>query len=87
VWPPNGWPNGDYAAWVGHEKLKPERVVDPAAEVLIVAQHIDSAHPMKMAEQWAWALGARLEEFPRKGLLWEEHRDRFKDIVVGFLEG
>jgi hypothetical protein len=85
VWPPNGWAAGNYASWVGHEKLKPERVVEHSAEVLIVAQQLDRDHPIAMAEQWASALGARLEIFPPKGLLWDEHRDHFKDVVAGFL--
>lgn len=85
VWPPHGWPAGDYASWVGHEKLKPERVVEPGAEVLVVAQQVDRDHSVKMAEQWAWALGARLEVFPPSGQLWEEHRERFRAVVAGFL--
>jgi hypothetical protein len=87
VWPPAGWAAGDYASWVGHEKLKPERAVRPGAEVLVVAQHIDRDHPLKMSEQWAWALGARLEVFPPKGQLWDVHRERFRDVVSGFLDG
>jgi hypothetical protein len=85
VWPPGGWAAGDYASWVGHEKVKPERVVRPGADVLVVAQHIDRDHSMKMAEQWAWALGAKLEVFPPKGLLWDVHRERFRTVVSGFL--
>src|SRR5688500_11048003 len=27
IWPPMGWAAGDYASWVGHEKLAPEREV------------------------------------------------------------
>ena len=85
VWPPHGWAAGDYASWVGHEKLKPERVVESGVEVVVVAQQVDRGHPVKMAEQWAWALGARLEVFPPTGLLWEEHRERFRTVVGGFL--
>jgi len=86
VWPPGGWGAGDYASWVGHEKVAPERVVRPGADVLVVAQPIDRDHSMKMAEQWAWALGAKLEVFSPDGLLWEVHRERFKAVVSGFLK-
>lgn len=85
VWPPNGWAAGDYASWVGHEKAVPDGVVEPGADVLIVAQHLDRDHPLKMAEQWAWALGATLEVFPGEGLLWEAHHERFRQVVAGFL--
>ena len=85
IWPPGGWAAGDYASWVGHEKLKPERVVEPRAKVLVVAQQFDRDHSVKMAEQWAWALGGRLEVFPASGLMWEEHRERFRAVVGGFL--
>jgi len=87
VWPPGGWAAGDYVAWVGHEKVVPERVVQPGAEVLVVAQPIDRDHSLKIAEQWAWALGARLEVFPADGLLWEAHRERFKAVLSSFLNG
>lgn len=87
MWPPGGWAAGNYVSWVGHEKLRPERVVQTGAQVLIVAQQIDRGHPVKVAEQWAWALGARLEVFPPEGLLWEDHRDQFKAVVGGFLNG
>ena len=87
VWPPGGWAAGDYAAWVGHEKVGPERVVQPGAEVMVVAQPIDRDHSLKMAEQWAWALGGRLEVFPADGLLWQAHRERFKAVLAGFLNG
>lgn len=85
VWPPRGWAAGDYASWVGHEKLTPTRAVDPGAEVLVIAQPVDRDHPVAMAEQWAGALGAALEVFPKDGMLWREHRDRFADVVGRFL--
>jgi hypothetical protein len=85
VWPPAGWAAGDYVSWVGHEKVVPTQVVRPGAEVLVVAQPIDRDHPLRMAEQWAWALDARLEVFPRDGLLWE--MDGFRTVVSGFLNG
>lgn len=87
VWPPMGWAAGDYSSWVGHEKLVPDRVVDPGAEVLVIAQRLDRDHPLKMAEQWAGALGARLEVFPSDGLLWVAHRQRFGALLGDFLGG
>lgn len=87
VWPPMGWAAGDYSAWVGHEKLVPERTVDPGADVLVIAQQLDRDHPLKMAEQWAEALGAHLEVFSREGLLWDAHRQRFGALLGDFLSG
>lgn len=87
VWPPGGWAAGDYVSWVGHEKVRPERVVQPGPEVLVIAQQIDRDHSIKMAEQWAWALGARLEVFPPSGLLWEVHRNRLRAVLSAFLNG
>ncbi len=40
-----------------------------------------------MAEQWAWALGARLEVFSPDGLLWDAHRERFGAMLSEFLAG
>lgn len=87
VWPPGGWAAGDYVSWVGHDKVVPEHEVSPGAEVLLLAQQIDRDHSVKLAEQWAWALGARLEVFPPDGLLWDVHRERFRSVVSGFLNG
>ena len=85
VWPPMGWAAGDYSAWVGHEKLLPDRSVDTGADVLVVAQPLDRDHPLKMAEQWTEALGARLEVFPSDGYLWDAHRRRFGALLRDFL--
>jgi hypothetical protein len=87
VWPPGGWAAGDYVSWVGNDKVAPERVVRPGPEVLVVAQQIDRGHSVKLAEQWAWALGARLEVFSPEGLLWQVHREKVRAVVSGFLNG
>ncbi|HUS22078.1 MAG TPA: hypothetical protein VMZ66_08725 [Aeromicrobium sp.] len=44
---------------MGHEKLVPDRTIDAGADLLVIAQHLDRDHPLKMAEQWAGTLGAR----------------------------
>lgn len=84
VWPPSGGASGNYVSWVGNDEVVPEQVVRPGAEVLVVAQQ--GVHKVRMAEQWARALGARLEVFPA-GLLWEAHREQFRAVVSGFLNG
>lgn len=86
VLPPGGRAVGDYVSWVGNDAVVPEHVVRPGAEVLVVAQQGDRGHSVGLAEQWAWALGARLEVFPAGGVL-EVHRERFRAVVSGFLSG
>jgi pimeloyl-ACP methyl ester carboxylesterase len=53
VLPPGGWAAGDYVSWVGNDRVIPDQVVRPGAEVLVVAQLGDRGHPVRLAEQWA----------------------------------
>lgn len=56
-----------------------------SAEVLVVAQEDDPAHPVSAAEEIAAALTrADLHVLPPGGIMWA-HRDRVRDLVGGFL--
>lgn len=55
------------------------------ADVLVVGQLDDSAHPASVAEELAGLFRkARVVILPAGGVLWG-HRDRFRELVAGFL--
>lgn len=57
------------------------------ADVLVLAQEDDPAHPVSAAEQVAGALPrSRLVTLPAGGILWA-HRDRVRALVGEFLSG
>ena len=56
-----------------------------SAEVLVLAQEDDPAHPVSAAEAVAASLTrADLQVLPPGGIMWA-HRDRVRDLVGGFL--
>jgi hypothetical protein len=81
VWPPAGRAVGDYVSWVGNDAVVPKSVTDPRADVLVVVQEGDRWHPVRLAEQWASALGAELEVLAPGGLF----QPGFAEVVSEFL--
>jgi non-heme chloroperoxidase len=74
-----------YAKWMASLSVSESTPAGRSAEILVVAQRGDQGHPVRVAEEWAGRLGdARLEVFPSGGLL-TEHRERFRSLIIGFM--
>lgn len=80
VLPPGGHAAGRYAPWLASLSEKPAPAL--SLDVLVIARRGDAGHPVRVAEEWATALGGALEVLTKAE--WAEP-ERFQRLITGFL--
>jgi hypothetical protein len=78
--PPGGHAAGRYAPWLA--SLSEESRTKPDTKVLVIARRGDRSHPVRVAEDWAKALGGALEVLTKTEFAEPE---RTRDLIAGFL--
>jgi aryl-alcohol dehydrogenase-like predicted oxidoreductase len=80
VLPPEGHARGRYAPWL--ESLLAEPAPALTARVLVIARRSDAGHPVRVAEQWATALGGATEILTKSEFA---EPARLRGPITGFL--
>jgi hypothetical protein len=81
VIPPGGTAAGNYSAWL--KSLPISGPSELSTSVLVIGNRGDPGHPVRVAQEWAEQLGARLEILPSRTVYTDA--GRVQDLLAGFL--